>query len=338
MTNIPADLLTWANEQLSAAGDDLVEKAIPLREEASFRKYFRLIRDSDTLIGVFSPPDKESNERFLFFSQFFKENQVRVPQVIYHDFKKGFMVLEDFGDKLYQFELSRKNAHSLYSAALDEMIAIQTSIPSSSLETLSYDQAAEQIMLFEEWFLKGFLNFDLQDAESILLKESYEIILQTFFEQPQVLCHFDFESRNIMVLEDGCAGILDFQDAVIGPVFLDPVSLLKDLDNVWKPEEFNQFLSDYVLKAQAAGVLPDVDDNMMKRWIDLAGLQRQLRILGTLTRLHLRDGKSYRLVDLKQTLLYMIDASSRYENLSKLSVFLQKKILPALESKLKTNS
>jgi len=248
------------------------------------------------------------------------------------------MVLEDFGDKLYQFELSRKNAHSLYSAALDEMIAIQTSIPSSSLETLSYERAAEQIMLFEEWFLKEFLGLDLQDTESILLKESYEIILQTFFEQPQVLCHFDFESRNIMVLEDGCAGILDFQDAVIGPIFLDPVSLLKDLDNVWKPEEFNQFLSDYVLKAQAAGVLPDVDDNIIKRWIDLVGLQRQLRILGTLTRLHLRDGKSYRLVDLKQTLLYMIDASSSYENLNKLSIFLQKKILPALESKMKTNS
>ena len=338
MTNIPEELLAWANEQLLVAEDELVEEVIPLREEASFRKYFRLIRKSDSLIGVFSPPDKESNERFLFFSQFFKENQVRVPQVIYHDFKKGFMVLEDFGDKLYQFELSRKNAHSLYSAALDEMIAIQTSIPSSSLETLSYERAAEQIMLFEEWFLKGFLNFDLQDTESILLKESYEIILQTFFEQPQVLCHFDFESRNIMVLEDGCAGILDFQDAVIGPIFLDPVSLLKDLDNVWKPEEFNQFLSDYVLKAQAAGVLPDVDDNIIKRWIDLVGLQRQLRILGTLTRLHLRDGKSYRLVDLKQTLLYMIDASSSYENLNKLSIFLQKKILPALESKMKTNS
>ena len=338
MINIPEDLLTWANKQLLSAGDSLVKKVVPLREEASFRKYFRLIRDSDTLIGVFSPPDKESNERFVFFSQFFNENQVRVPQVIYHDFKKGFMVLEDFGDKLYQFELTRKNAHSLYSAALDEVIAIQTSIPSSSLETLSYDRAAEQIMLFEEWFLKGFLNFDLQDTESILLKESYGIILQTFFEQPQVLCHFDFESRNIMVLEDGCAGILDFQDAVIGPVFLDPVSLLKDLDNVWKPEEFNQFFSDYVLKAKVAGVLPDVDDNTMKRWIDLAGLQRQLRILGTLTRLHLRDGKSYRLVDLKQTLRYMIDASSSYENLSKLSVFLQKKVLPALESKLKTNS
>ena len=338
MINIPEDLLTWANKQLLSAGDSLVKKVVPLREEASFRKYFRLIRDSDTLIGVFSPPDKESNERFVFFSQFFNENQVRVPQVIYHDFKKGFMVLEDFGDKLYQFELTRKNAHSLYSAALDEVIAIQTSIPSSSLETLSYDRAAEQIMLFEEWFLKGFLNFDLQDTESILLKESYGIILQTFFEQPQVICHFDFESRNIMVLEDGCAGILDFQDAVIGPVFLDPVSLLKDLDNVWKPEEFNQFFSDYVLKAKVAGVLPDVDDNTMKRWIDLAGLQRQLRILGTLTRLHLRDGKSYRLVDLKQTLRYIIDASSSYENLSKLSVFLQKKVLPALESKLKTNS
>ena len=337
MTNIPADLLTWANEQLSAAGDDLVEKAIPLREEASFRKYFRLIRGSDSLIGVFSPPDKESNENFLFFSQFLKDNQVRVPEVICHDLKKGFMVLEDFGDRLYQFELSKKNAHSLYAAALEEMIAIQTSPANSRVAKLSYEKAFEQIVLFEEWFLKGFLGFNLQDRESDLLKESYQIILKTFFEQPQVLCHFDFESRNIMVLEDGCAGILDFQDSIIGPIFLDPVSLLKDLDRVWKPEDLEGFLSDYILKARIAGILPDVEETVMKRWFDLAGLQRQLRILGTLSRLHLRDGKSYRLVDLKQTLLYMIDASSGYKNLTELSIFLQKRILPALESNLKTN-
>lgn len=337
MTNIPADLLTWANEQLSAAGDDLVEKAIPLREEASFRKYFRLIRGSDSLIGVFSPPDKESNENFLFFSQFLKENQVRVPEVICHDLKKGFMVLEDFGDRLYQFELSKKNAHSLYAAALEEMIAIQTSPANRRVAKLSYEKAFEQIVLFEEWFLKGFLGFNLQDRESDLLKESYQIILKTFFEQPQVLCHFDFESRNIMVLEDGCAGILDFQDSIIGPIFLDPVSLLKDLDRVWKPEDLEGFLSDYILKARIAGILPDVEETVMKRWFDLAGLQRQLRILGTLSRLHLRDGKSYRLVDLKQTLLYMIDASSGYKNLTELSIFLQKRILPALESNLKTN-
>ena len=337
MTNIPADLLTWANEQLSAAGDDLVEKAIPLREEASFRKYFRLIRGSDSLIGVFSPPDKESNENFLFFSQFLKDNQVRVPEVICHDLKKGFMVLEDFGDRLYQFELSKKNAHSLYAAALEEMIAIQTSPANRRVAKLGYEKAFEQIVLFEEWFLKGFLGFNLQDRESDLLKESYQIILKTFFEQPQVLCHFDFESRNIMVLEDGCAGILDFQDSIIGPIFLDPVSLLKDLDRVWKPEDLEGFLSDYILKARIAGILPDVEETVMKRWFDLAGLQRQLRILGTLSRLHLRDGKSYRLVDLKQTLLYMIDASSGYKNLTELSIFLQKRILPALESNLKTN-
>ena len=337
MTNIPADLLTWANEQLSAAGDDLVETAVPLREEASFRKYFRLIRGSDSLIGVFSPPDKESNENFLFFSQFLKENQVRVPEVICYDLKKGFMVLEDFGDRLYQFELSKKNAHSLYAAALEEMIAIQTSPANRRVAKLSYEKAFEQIVLFEEWFLKGFLGFNLQDRESDLLKESYQIILKTFFEQPQVLCHFDFESRNIMVLEDGCAGILDFQDSIIGPIFLDPVSLLKDLDRVWKPEDLEGFLSDYILKARIAGILPDVEETVMKRWFDLAGLQRQLRILGTLSRLHLRDGKSYRLVDLKQTLLYMIDASSGYKNLTELSIFLQKRILPALESNLKTN-
>ena len=337
MINIPEGLLTWANKQLLSAGDSLVKKAVPLREEASFRKYFRLIRGSDSLIGVFSPPDKESNENFLFFSQFLKDNQVRVPEVICHDLKKGFMVLEDFGDRLYQFELSKKNAHSLYAAALEEMIAIQTSPANSRVAKLSYEKAFEQIVLFEEWFLKGFLGFNLQDRESDLLKESYQIILKTFFEQPQVLCHFDFESRNIMVLEDGCAGILDFQDSIIGPIFLDPVSLLKDLDRVWKPEDLEGFLSDYILKARIAGILPDVEETVMKRWFDLAGLQRQLRILGTLSRLHLRDGKSYRLVDLKQTLLYMIDASSGYKNLTELSIFLQKRILPALESNLKTN-
>jgi hypothetical protein len=335
MINIPEDLFAWANEQLLVAGDNLVEEAVPLREEASFRKYFRLRRKSDSLIGVFSPPNKESNERFLFFSQFLKENQVRVPEVIFHDIDKGFLILEDFGDKLYQFELSKRNAHSLYAAALDEMIAIQASVPSHNIATLSYDQAIQQIMLFEEWFLKGFLDLDLQEKESNFLKNSYEIILQAFFDQPQVLCHFDFESRNIMVLEDGCAGILDFQDAIIGPIFLDPVSLFKDLDHVWKTEDFNEFLSDYLFKASNEGVLPEVEDSIIMRWFDLAGLQRQLRILGTLSRLHLRDNKSYRLVDLKQTLIYMIDASSNYEDLSELNIFLKKKILPALDLKLR---
>ena len=335
MINIPEDLFAWANEQLLVAGDNLVEEAVPLREEASFRKYFRLRRKSDSLIGVFSPPNKESNERFLFFSQFLKENQVRVPEVIFHDIDKGFLILEDFGDKLYQFELSKRNAHSLYAAALDEMIAIQASVPSHNIATLSYDQAIQQIMLFEEWFLKGFLGLDLQEKESNFLKNSYKIILQAFFDQPQVLCHFDFESRNIMVLEDGCAGILDFQDAIIGPIFLDPVSLFKDLDHVWKTEDFNEFLSDYLFKASNEGVLPEVEDSIIMRWFDLVGLQRQLRILGTLSRLHLRDNKSYRLVDLKQTLTYMIDASSNYEDLSELNIFLKKKILPALDLKLR---
>jgi aminoglycoside/choline kinase family phosphotransferase len=138
-----------------------------------------------------------------------------------------------------------------------------------------------------------------------------------------------------MVLEDGCAGILDFQDSIIGPIFLDLVSLLKDLDHIWKPEDFNEFLNDYLLKAVSEGILPELEDSIIIRWFDLAGLQRQLRILGTLSRLHLRDDKSYRLVDLKQTLLYMIGASSNYKDLSELNIFLKKKILPALDLKLR---
>jgi hypothetical protein len=336
MAIIEEDLHVWVNRQLVDAGEDLVLKVVPLRQEASFRQYFRLVRKTDSLVGVFSPPNKESNKKFLFFSKFLKENQVRVPEVIFYNLEKGFIVLEDFGNKLYQFELNRKNAHSLYAAALDEMIAIQKS-KSQKLSVLSYEKAIQQILLFEEWFLRGFLDVSLKEGEYNLLKESYHTILKTFFEQPQVLCHFDFEARNIMVLEDGCAGILDFQDAIIGPIFLDPVSLFKDLDHVWDPKELEELLNYYILKANKAGILPSVDEVTVKRWFDLAGLQRQLRILGTLSRLHLRDGKPYRLIDLKQTLLYAIEASSRYEELKKLAILLQNRILPALELKMKSN-
>ena len=336
MAIIEEDLHVWVNRQLVDAGEDLVLKVVPLRQEASFRQYFRLVRKTDSLVGVFSPPNKESNKKFLFFSKFLKENQVRVPEVIFYNLEKGFIVLEDFGNKLYQFELNRKNAHSLYAAALDEMIAIQKS-KSQKLSVLSYEKAIQQILLFEEWFLRGFLDISLKEREYSLLKESYHAILKTFFEQPQVLCHFDFEARNIMVLEDGCAGILDFQDAIIGPIFLDPVSLFKDLDHVWDPKELEELLNYYILKANKAGILPSVDEVTVKRWFDLAGLQRQLRILGTLSRLHLRDGKPYRLIDLKQTLLYAIEASSRYEDLKKLAILLQNRILPALELKMKSN-
>ena len=110
---------------------------------------------------------------------------------------------------------------------------------------------------------------------------------------------------------------------------------MKDLDHVWKTEDSNEFLSDYLFKASKEGVLPEVEDSIIMRWFDLAGLQRQLRILGTLSRLHLRDNKSYRLVDLKQTLVYMIDATSNYKDLIELNIFLKKKILPTLDLKLR---
>ena len=110
---------------------------------------------------------------------------------------------------------------------------------------------------------------------------------------------------------------------------------MKDLNHIWKTEGSNEFLSEYLYKARKEGVLPEVEDLTIMRWFNLAGLQRQLRILGTLSRLHLGDNKSYRLVDLKQTLVYMIDATSNYKDLSELNIFLKKKILPALDLKLR---
>jgi len=328
------ELLGWANQQFADLGREPLLKIYTLRQEASFRSYYRLSSGLGSFVGVFSPPDQESNQDFIHFAEFFKNNNVRVPEIICSDPVSGYMIVEDFGDKLYQTELSRRNYLELYSAALDEIIAIQSCPLDNSMRVFTKEIALQQMSLFRVWFLEAFLEMKISNDDLEVVEKSYQVILSSFFDQPKALCHFDFESRNLMVLEDGCAGVLDFQDAIVGPIFLDPVSLLKDLDHAWTDREISGLLNTYLLKAKKKGLLPDVGEDMFIKWFDFAGMQRQLRILGVLCRLHLRDNKSYRLVDLETTLIYIIEASKKYDELSRFVVFLESKVLPMLRKKM----
>ena len=188
--------------------------------------------------------------------------------------------------------------------------------------------------LFEEWFLINLLDIKISGSLKKLITKSYDLILEGFFSQPQVICHFDFESRNLMVLKNGKAGVLDFQDAVKGPIFLDPAALIKDLYQDWSEEQIDMLLGIYLSKAQESSLISLSDELKLQRWFDLAGLQRQLRILGTLSRLYLRDKKSFRLPDLEKTLLLCIRSSSKYKDLSQLASFLDS-LLPELNNRLK---
>jgi|TARA_B110000438_G_C15815502_1_gene651773 aminoglycoside/choline kinase family phosphotransferase len=327
-------LFNWVNGCLDESGKSPVTSIVPLREEASFRRYYRLEGKDISLVGVHSPSDLESNNEFISLSEYFISNNVSVPAVLAYDFDLGFLLVEDFGNNLYQYHLNKENYKELLSHAVKEMITIQSCPATKSIKYLDKQTVQDQITLFESWFLEGFLEYKVSEHEKSLLNKAYDLILDSFFEQPQVLSHFDFESRNIMILENNKAGILDFQDAVFGPIFLDPVSLFRDLDNQWDDKEVEVMLGIYLEGAKEAGLIGELDSDTKKRWFDLTALQRQLRILGTLSRLHIRDNKSYRLPDLKKTLDYAIKGAKDHKELGDFSDFLTGKVLPLLENRM----
>ena len=337
MSLLKEGLLEWSNEKLKGSGKPEMFEIEALRQEASTREYFRLKGKGNSLIGVFSPPETELNEQFIFLSNFFRNNGVTVPEVFYFDLESGWMLVEDFGDDSYQFKLNKKNYHHLFSAAIDEMINIQLCQKDEKIPVLEEIDLRNQMLLFEDWFLKDLLGLELGREETDLFSNLYKVVVQDLKEQPKVICHFDFESRNLMILQDGNAGVLDFQDAIYGPIFLDPVALFKDLYLEIKDEELNALLEEYLSRSNELGLTQVSAIKNPKKSFDLTGLQRQLRILGTLSRLHLRDGKSFRLPDLHKTLKFVIETSIKYEELNEVSNYLKEKVAPLLTRTLKEN-
>lgn len=335
MSSVKQNLFDWTSSRLSAIRSLEVLNISPLRQEASTREYFRVNTKENSFVGVFSPPETESNEQFIFLAEFLKDNGVTVPEIIISDAKLGFMLVEDFGDKSYQFNINRQNYHHLYSAAIDEMIRIHSCPHHPNLSYLSRKEMYIQMDLFREWFLKVLLDIEITSDKNEVIKSLYEIVLDDLITQPQVLCHFDFECRNLMMLENGCAGVLDFQDAVFGPIFLDPVSLLRDLYFKMSEKEIDELLDLYTSKAYELGLMENFETSRIKKSFDFAALQRQLRIMGVLSRLYLRDNKPFRLPDLIRTLDFAINISARYDELRKFSVFLKNIISPMLTKTLK---
>tara|TARA_B100001123_G_scaffold450986_1_gene625745 strand:+ start:1192 stop:2208 length:1017 start_codon:yes stop_codon:yes gene_type:complete len=335
MSEIKERLFSWSNKKLKSSGKLAMTAIYPLRQEASTREYFRLNNKKESLIGVFSPPERELNEQFIFLSKFFKKRGITVPEVLFFDLKNGLMLIEDFGDDSYQFRLNENNFHDLFSSAIDEMICIQGCPINSKIPTLGSNELKNQMVLFEEWFLEGFLELKLRKKEKDLFSKLYEGVLHDLQKQPKVLCHFDFESRNLMILRNGNTGVLDFQDATYGPIFLDPVSLFKDLYLEITEADEVFLLKEYLERSKELRLGHSLEIASSIRSFDLTGLQRQLRILGTLSRLHLRDGKSFRLKDLNKTLKFVIETCNKYEEFNEVSNFLDKEVIPLLNLALK---
>ena len=303
----------------------------PLREQASSRKYYRVFTKEKSVILVFSDPQKELNDQFVTYSEFLIKNNISVPRIEAFEPENGFMLIEDFGDKVLQYEINADNKRDLYLLAIEEIIKFQLVDSNEDIKELNEISVREQMELFEEWFLSGYLALEINKAEKNLIHEAYIFISKKFLGQKKVLCHFDFELRNLMLKEDGTIGVLDYQDLTYGPLTLDLVSLVKDIENPVSNKEIEFYLEAYLSMAEEAGIDVKFDLTSLHEDFDIVGLQRQLRILGTLSRLHLRDRKSFRLPDLRQTLFYVIEASQKYDALKEFSNFLEFKVKRSLE-------
>lgn len=290
----------------------------PASADASFRRYFRAtFVDGSTKVVMDAPPQHEDCKPFLHIGKLFEEAGAHVPHVYAQDLSQGFLLLSDLGNTTYLQALNAGNARQLYDQAIDALIKIQ--LASKSNELPSYDEALlrRELNLFPEWYIAKHLGVTLTAKQQAKLEEVFARIIKNNLSQPCVFVHRDFHSRNLMVSQPN-PGVLDFQDAVYGPITYDLASLFKDAYIKWEEAEIIDWLIRYWEKARKAG-LPVREDFADFYWdYEMMGAQRHIKVLGIFARLYHRDGKDGYLKDMPLVMEYLHKACERYIDLKPL--------------------
>ena len=296
----------------------------PASADASFRRYFRVsFADGETLVAMDAPPEHEDCRPFLHIAGLFEAAGVHVPHVHAQQLEQGFLLLSDLGNTTYLQALDHNHAQALYGAATDALIRIQLA---SRPEVLPpYDDALlrRELNLFPEWYVAKHLGVTLSDKQQAALEQSFRDILANNLAQPRTYVHRDYHSRNLMVVADNNPGILDFQDAVYGPITYDLVSLFKDAYIRWDEADTMDWLIRYWEKARKAGLPVREDFGEFYRDYEMMGVQRHLKVLGIFARLYHRDGKDGYLKDMPLVFEYLHRACARYLQLKPLQVLLE---------------
>lgn len=290
----------------------------PASVDASFRRYFRVsFPDEKTYILMDAPPQHEDCRPFLHVARLFEEAGVHVPHVYAQDLEQGFLLLSDLGNTTYLQALRDDSANELYVAATDALIRIQ--LASRENELPSYDAALlrRELNLFPEWYIARHLQMPLDERQSAVLEDVFQRIITNNLAQPRVYVHRDYHSRNLMVAAPN-PGILDFQDAVYGPITYDLVSLFKDAYIRWEEAQIIDWLVRYWEKARKAGLPVHGDFGEFYRDYEWMGVQRHLKVLGIFARLYHRDGKQGYLKDMPLVMDYLRRACERYIELKPL--------------------
>ena len=325
-------LSDWVRRDLGLA----IERIEVASADASFRRYFRIIRQGNSpLVAMDAPPEHEDVGPYLHVSGLLSSIGVHVPAIHEVDRTQGFLLMEDLGSTPYLSQLQRREqAPALYGDALAALRCMQVDGGHLTAELAPYDEAVLQreMALLPDWFLARHLQIELTSEEQEALDAARALLVAESLAQPTVFVHRDYHSRNLMVLPERGPGVIDFQDALAGPIGYDLVSLLKDCYISWSRAEIEHWLRDYrqsLIAAQRAD-LAGSDEREFIRWFDMIGLQRHIKILGIFARLWWRDGKAGYLNDLPLTLHYVIDACARYPELHALGRWFESRIAPLL--------
>ena len=322
MSKIPPDFVPdaracqgrdWACAQLGLADVQFA----PASADASFRRYFRLVAGSMTWVLMDAPPDKENSRPFIHVAQLMLEAGLNGPRIHAQDLENGFLLLSDLGRQTFLHVINESNADGLFSAAIDALVRWQLATRLGELPP--YDDALlrRELALFPDWYVARHLQRDLTSAQRDLLAQVDDALVSNALAQPRVYVHRDYMPRNLMISEPN-PGVLDFQDAVLGPITYDVVSLFKDAFLSWPEERVRGWARLYWERARSARLPLEDDFTAFYRSFELMGTQRHLKVIGIFARINYRDGKPHYLADVPRFIRYVRETASRHVELAPL--------------------
>ncbi len=325
-------MMQWLETDLGLA----IKSIQPASSDASFRRYFRVEIGHQSHIVMDAPPLQEDVRPFIRIQRLLAEAGLKTPMIEANDPEKGFLLLGDLGHISFLDALNEDSVDRHYGSAMRSLLALQTNLSIAESGLPCYDEALlrRELDLFPKWCLEAFLGLDMALEDHAILSRTFDILVQSALDQPRVVVHRDFHSRNLMMSLEDRPGVLDFQDAVIGPITYDLVSLLRDCYIEWPPQRVDDWVKDYyasLLKHQV--ITRETDIALFKRWFDLMGMQRHLKAAGIFCRLNIRDHKPAYLKDLPRTLGYVTTVGQHYPEFSDFIHLMTDRILPATPGK-----
>ncbi|MDH2080105.1 aminoglycoside phosphotransferase family protein [Pseudomonas atacamensis] len=316
-------LKVWLDEQLAKLFAEQGWGTVPpatltaASSDASFRRYFRWEGDGRSFVVMDAPPPQENCKPFVDIAFLLAKSGINVPKIYAEDLERGFLLLNDLGNKTYLDVIDGENADALFHDALQALLAFQQLPMVAPLPSYDVALLRRELELFPEWYVKRELGVEFDAAQQQQWQHISELLIDSALAQPKVLVHRDYMPRNLMLSEPN-PGVLDFQDAVYGPVTYDVTCLFKDAFLSWPEERVRGWLESYWQQASALDIAVQADFEDFLRASDLMGVQRHLKVIGIFARICHRDGKPRYLADVPRFFSYIEAVIARRPELAEL--------------------